>query len=142
MLQVVLIRGIWATRSTTLGYGRDAAEAGWGARGGWAGNSAGLHVRPYSGQRNGSAPRPRPCSRTSQEPWGFATGFPYFGTAAHLFERALDAHCVPGRDKSPALAELRLRNGPENYGPQAKSRQHLIFFCSYLLFFSNSFIEI
>lgn len=80
----------------------------------------------------GCTPPPPPvhpqCSCTSREPSAFAAGFPYFGTAAHLSEHALDTHCVPGRDKGPALAQLGVRNRPENHSPRAKSRPPPDFF--------------
>lgn len=78
MLQVELMRGMPATRSTTLGYGQ---------RG--------------SGHGRGSSPLPlHSFGCTSQELPGSARRFLCLGLAAHLFEHDLDTHSVPGGDKT------------------------------------------
>lgn len=98
MLQVALIRGIWATRSTTLGYGRVAAEAGWGARG--AGPDTQLPP----------APPPSPCTHSAAAQAGNLRLSPPASLILALQLICLNVHLTPTvclvGTKGLALAQL------------------------------------
>ena len=78
MLQVELMRGMPATRSTTLGYGQ-----------GGSGRGRGLPPLPLHS-----------LGCTSQALPGSSRRFLYLGPAPHLSEHDLDTHGVPGSDET------------------------------------------
>lgn len=124
MLQVELMRGMPATRSTTLGYG-DKQLSGLGLQ-------LGVPCRF----------RPRLRTRLSCiQGVAHATAsrlphehFLHLSPAAHLFERTLDAHWAPGTDKSPTLTALRVYR----WGQQATAHGAHTSFSYSCLVFPNS----
>ena len=123
MLQVELMRGMPATRSTTLGYG-DKQLSGLGLRLGVP-----CHFRPQLRARL-SCIQGVTYAMASRLPHGHF----YLSPAAHLFARALDAHWAPGTDKSPTLTALRVYR----WGQQATAHGAHTSFSYSCLVFPNS----
>lgn len=131
MLQVALIRGIWATRSTTLGYGRVAAEAGWGARG--AGPDTRLPPAPL---------HPPPCTHSAAAQAGNLRLSPPASLILALQLICLNMHLTPtvclAGTRAPPSPSLGSETGLKTTAHGPSPARHLIFFVffySYLFFF-------